>query len=301
MTDVHPTPASGPDAAPPPRRTARVIVASVVGTSIEWYDFFLYGTAAALVFNKLFFPTLRPARRHAAGLRHVRRRVRRPAARRRHLRALRRPHRPQERPRRHAAADGRRTLLIGLLPTYDDDRRRGAGPAGGAALPAGPRRRRRVGRRGADGAGARRPAPRGLYASWPQVGVPVGQLLAAGVLAAAQRDAHRGGVPVLGLAGAVPARPASLIAVGLWIRLTVVESPVFARGRRSGRKARAADRGAHAPPAGPAHRDGRPHRHRRRVLHLHAVHPHLRHHRARPAAQRRRSTRCSSVGAASSC
>ena len=37
---------------------ARVVLASFIGTSIEWYDFFLYGTAAALVFNKLFFPTL---------------------------------------------------------------------------------------------------------------------------------------------------------------------------------------------------------------------------------------------------
>src|SRR5579871_2357841 len=38
----------------------RVVLASFIGTSIEWYDFFLYGTAAALVFNKLFFPTLDP-------------------------------------------------------------------------------------------------------------------------------------------------------------------------------------------------------------------------------------------------
>src|ERR1700742_2977143 len=34
----------------------RALVASTIGTSIEWYDFFLYGTAAALVFPKLFFP-----------------------------------------------------------------------------------------------------------------------------------------------------------------------------------------------------------------------------------------------------
>src|SRR5678809_1743504 len=38
----------------------RVVVASFIGTTIEWYDFFLYGTASALVFNSLFFPTFDP-------------------------------------------------------------------------------------------------------------------------------------------------------------------------------------------------------------------------------------------------
>ena len=39
---------------------ARVVLASFIGTTIEWYDFFLYGTASALVFNQLFFPTFDP-------------------------------------------------------------------------------------------------------------------------------------------------------------------------------------------------------------------------------------------------
>ena len=41
-----------------PHSIRRVDVASFIGTAIEWYDFFLYGTAAALVFNKLFFPNI---------------------------------------------------------------------------------------------------------------------------------------------------------------------------------------------------------------------------------------------------
>jgi MFS family permease len=38
----------------------RVVVVSFIGTTIEWYDFFLYGTAAALVFSQLFLPTFDP-------------------------------------------------------------------------------------------------------------------------------------------------------------------------------------------------------------------------------------------------
>src|SRR5438552_7223595 len=47
---------------PPTSRRALIeaVVASTIGTTIEWYDFFLYGTAAALVFPALFFPEADP-------------------------------------------------------------------------------------------------------------------------------------------------------------------------------------------------------------------------------------------------
>jgi MFS transporter, MHS family, shikimate and dehydroshikimate transport protein len=38
----------------------QVAIASFVGTALEWYDYFLYGTAAALIFNELFFPEADP-------------------------------------------------------------------------------------------------------------------------------------------------------------------------------------------------------------------------------------------------
>ena len=49
-------------AAPPISETSRrqIVWSSVIGTTVEWYDFLIYGTAAALVFNKLFFPSFDP-------------------------------------------------------------------------------------------------------------------------------------------------------------------------------------------------------------------------------------------------
>ncbi|GAB2899117.1 MFS transporter [Paraburkholderia jirisanensis] len=59
--DLYP---ATPDVAQVARKSAKEYVvagwASMAGTTIEWYDFFLYGTAAALVFNKIFFPALDP-------------------------------------------------------------------------------------------------------------------------------------------------------------------------------------------------------------------------------------------------
>ena len=42
------------------RDLRRVVAASMIGATIEWYDFFLYGTVAGIVFNKLFFPVQDP-------------------------------------------------------------------------------------------------------------------------------------------------------------------------------------------------------------------------------------------------
>jgi len=84
----------------------RAVIASTIGTAIEWYDFFLYSTVTGLVFAKLYFPhsdpwvgTLEAFGIYAVGF------VARPG-RRRDLRPLRRPHRPQIDAHRDAAADG---------------------------------------------------------------------------------------------------------------------------------------------------------------------------------------------------
>ena len=53
-------PATASDAPVGRRALIEAVVASVVGTTIEWYDFFLYGVMAALVFPPLFFPEVDP-------------------------------------------------------------------------------------------------------------------------------------------------------------------------------------------------------------------------------------------------
>ena len=89
---------------------SRVITASLVGTTIEFYDFYVYATAAVLVFPILFFPTGNDTTAAARVVRRLRRRDDRAPARRRRLRPLRRPVRPQGDARRVAAHDGYRDL-----------------------------------------------------------------------------------------------------------------------------------------------------------------------------------------------
>ena len=93
-------------------------MSSLIGATIEWYDFFLYGVVAGIVFNKLYFPAQRSGGRDPARLHDVRRRLRHPAARRRDLRPLRRRIGRKSVLVMTLMIMGVATFLIGLIPTY---------------------------------------------------------------------------------------------------------------------------------------------------------------------------------------
>jgi metabolite-proton symporter len=221
-----------------PRSIRKVVVASLIGTSLEWYDFFLYGSAAALVFNKLFFPdadpltgTLLAFATSATGF------VARPIG------GVVFGHYGDKLGRKTVLVVtllvmGIATFLIGLLPTY---------AAIGVAAPILLVVLRIVQGLGLGGewGGAvlmslehGQPDRRGWNASWPQVGVPAGNLLAAGVLGImsallsdAAFESWGWRVPFL-LSGV-------LVVVGLWIRLTIAETPLFQELEQDDTKARA--------------------------------------------------------------
>src|SRR3954469_19181043 len=220
-----------------PRSPRKAIIASLLGTSLEWYDFFLYSTAAAVVFNKLFFPEFDPAvgtllafTTAAVGF------VARP------LGGMVFGHLGDRSGRKRVLVItllmmGIATMLIGALPTYASI---------GIAAPVLLAVLRFVQGLGLGGEwggavvmtlehGA--PERRGLNTSWPQVGGPMGNLLAAGALgllgALLSEDAFLSWgwrIPFF-LSGA-------LVLAGLWIRLTVAESPLFSEVERTGAKVR---------------------------------------------------------------
>jgi MFS family permease len=165
----------------PPSDTAstrRVILASFIGTTIEWYDFFLYGTAAALVFNQLFFPNFDPrAGTMAAFATYAVGFFARP------LGGIVFGHFGDRLGRKSMLVTtllmmGLATTLIGVLPTYAQ-----AGLVAPVLLVA-MRFIQGLGVGGEWGGAVLmavehgQPGRRGLQASWVQAGVPVGLLLA---------------------------------------------------------------------------------------------------------------------------
>jgi metabolite-proton symporter len=214
-----------------PRTLRKVVMASLIGTTIEWYDFFLYGTAAALVFNRLFFPQTDPLTgamlafsTYALGF------LARP------LGGLVFGHYGDRIGRKKLLMAslmlmGVATVLIGCLPTYAQiggfaplllvllrlvQGFAVGGEWGGAVLIV-----------AEHGDAARR----GFWASWPQAGVAAGNLLAAAVLAVmtaiqTEADFQAWGWRIPFLLSAV------LIGVGWWVRTTVDESPAFEAARR---------------------------------------------------------------------
>jgi metabolite-proton symporter len=206
----------------------RAVVASTVGTAIEWYDFFLYGTAAGLVFPKLFFPNSDPlvgtlnsfliygvgfvARPVGAWIfGHYGDRIGRKATLIATLMLM-----------------GIATFLVAIVPTYASIGIWGAliltvlrfvqgvgvgGEWGGSVLLA--------------MEWSRKDSSRGFIASWPQFGVPCGLFLANLAFLAFSQYA---GDQFLTWGWRIPfALSIVLVGIGLYIRLGILETPVFAK------------------------------------------------------------------------
>lgn len=206
----------------------RAVIASTVGTAIEWYDFFLYSTVTGLVFAKLFFPhsdhwvgTLEAFAIYAVGF------VARPIG------AAIFGHYGDRIGRKSTLIAtlllmGLATAAVALMPTYSSI------GIWGAVILTVLRFIQGVGVGGEWGGSvlmsmewARNDHSRGLVASWPQFGVPCGLFLAnLAVLAFSQMS----GDQFLAWGWRVPfALSIILVGVGLYIRLGILETPVFTR------------------------------------------------------------------------
>ncbi len=204
----------------------KAVIASTIGTAIEWYDFFLYGTAAGLVFGKLYFPNQNPlsatllafgtyfigfvARPVGAAIfGHYGDRIGRKAT----LIAT-------------LLCMGIATFFVAFVPTYASI------GIWGAIILTILRALQGIGVGGEWGGSvllamewSRTHGQRGLVASWPQFGVPCGLLLAnMAVLAFSAWS----GDQFLVWGWRIPfALSIVLVGVGLWIRLGILETPVF--------------------------------------------------------------------------
>jgi MFS transporter, MHS family, shikimate and dehydroshikimate transport protein len=220
--------------ATPPSK--RIVLASTFGTIVEWYDFFIYGTAAALIFGKAFFPssdavisTLAAFSVFAVGY------IARP------LGGIIFGHFGDRLGRRSMLVIsimmmGVGTFLVGLLPTYDQVGVLApvllvvlrivqaiglGGEWGGAVLMV---------------AETAPPGRRGLFGSIVQMGNPIGRLVATGVFALAtrlpQQDFLVWGWRLPFLASAL------LVVIGVFIRTRLEETPAFERMRAARQTAR---------------------------------------------------------------
>lgn len=210
------------------RQLRRAVIASTVGTAIEWYDFFLYSTVTGLVFAKLFFPqsdpwvgTLEAFAIYAVGF------VARPIG------AAIFGHYGDRIGRKSTLIAtlllmGLATAAVALVPTYASI------GVWGAVILTVLRFIQGVGVGGEWGGSvlmsmewARNDRSRGLIASWPQFGVPCGLFLAnLAVLAFSQMA----GDQFLAWGWRIPfALSLILVGVGLYIRLGILETPVFTK------------------------------------------------------------------------
>ena len=204
----------------------KAIIASTIGTTIEWYDFFLYGTAAGLIFGKLYFPNSDPLTATlaafgtyfigfvgrpigAAIFGHYGDRIGRKAT----LIAT-------------LLCMGIATFLIALVPTYESI------GIWGAVILTILRMFQGIGVGGEWGGSvllamewARTHGHRGLIASWPQFGVPCGLFLSN--LAVLGFSAWSGDQFATWGWRLPFALSIVLVGIGLWIRLGILETPVF--------------------------------------------------------------------------
>ncbi|MEH0472098.1 MFS transporter [Streptomyces sp. B21-097] len=234
---MPPSPVASPSTTAERHRQLRVVAASgLLGTAVEFYDFLVYGTVAALVFGELFFPGADPAvgtvaafGTFAAGY------VARP------LGGILFGHFGDRLGRKSTllltmGLMGGASFLVGLLPTYDTigvwapvllialrvvQGIAIGGEWGGATLMV------------VEHAGERR---RGLWSSFTQMGAPLGSLLSTAVVtlvvALPEDEFAAWGWRVPFLLSVV------LLGVGLFVRLRVVESPLFAEVKKGGAESR---------------------------------------------------------------